>query len=327
MHTKLLRISALFPMALLSSAAIAEDPTVDMSGLIYGHYGYDLTEDADGYNQFDIDRVYVTAKSKLGKGFSAQVTSDMGRLKNSDDTKTRAFLKYAYLESKLNDEFKLRFGMSITAWASQADKFVGARYISKSLSDKNKVLSTSDIGVQALGKHMDGMVKWQAGVVNGDGYGSPESSKTKAFQGRVTVDPMSGNDDIKLPIGAFISQDIMVADGEDGAQVIAAGMGVDTKVALVWGEYLMHNEGDASASGYSASVVGKIGKVANVLVRYDNFDPSTDAEDDATNTIITGVTKDIHAGISAALTYERATAEATPDVPSQGAFVRMQVGF
>ena len=309
------------------SVAAAGDSSVDLSGLIYAHYGYGLDEAADGYNEFDIDRVYLTAKSRLGKGFSARVTTDVGRTGSEDDTKIRAFLKYAYLESKLNDEFKLRFGASGTAWTSQYDKFVGYRWVSKSLADKNKVLSTSDIGVQALGKHMDGMVSWQAGVINGDGYGSPETSSTKALQGRLTVDPLSGNEDIKLPIGAFISQDVLVAEDEEGAQVVAGGVGVDTQFAMLWGEYLMRNEGDASGAGYNATVVGKIDKVANVLVRYDNFDPSTDVDDDATATIIVGVTKDIHGDFSAGLTYEQATPEADDAEASSGIFVRMQAGF
>jgi hypothetical protein len=327
MHTNQWRVAVTLPLALLSGTALAETPSVDLGGLLYAHYGYLLDEEAHGYNEFDIDRVYLTARSKLGKGFSARVTTDMGRTGSEDDTRIRTYLKYAYLETKLNDEFKLRFGASGTAWCSQYDNFVDHRWISRSLADKNKVLSTSDIGVQALGKHMDGMVRWQAGIINGNGYSRPEVSRTKAIQGRVTVDPMSGNDDIKLPIAAFVSQDIMVAEEEEGGQVIAAGLGVDTNYALVWGEYLMHNEGDASASGYNATVLGKIGDIANVLVRYDSFDPSTKTDDDATTTIITGLTKDVHAGISAGLTYERATPQADPDAVSHGVFVRMQAGF
>ena len=118
-----------------------------------------------------------------------------------------------------------------------------------------------------------------------------------------------------------------MTEEEEGAQVLAAGLGLDTKYALAWGEYLMHNEGEASASGYNATVVGKIGKIGNVLVRYDHFDPSTDSEDDATTTIIAGVTKDIHGKISAGLTYEQATPEVEDADASSGIFVRMQAGF
>jgi hypothetical protein len=317
----------LIPLALLSGVALADEPELDMSALMYAHYGISLDEDADGYSAADIDRVYLTAKSRLGKGFSARITTDMGRTGSADDTKIRTFLKYAYLESKLNDSIKLRFGASGTAWCGQYDKLWGHRYVAKSLADANKVLSTSDFGVQVHGKHSDGLVRWQAGVVNGDGYSSPEVSSTKSAQARVTVDPLASSDDIKLPIGAFVAQDIMVAEDEEGVQVIAAGLGIDTSMALVWGEILMESEGDASASGYSATLVGKVPSVGNLLARYDSFDPSADVEDDATQTIIGGFTRTIHGDINAGLTYERETLEADPETPSHGVFARMQVGF
>jgi len=327
MLISLRRIPAALSLALVSGVALAESPTVDLSGLVYAHYGYWLDEEADGYNEFDIDRVYLTAKSKLGNGYSARITTDMGRTGSEDDTRIRTFLKYAYLETKLTDEFKLRFGAAGTAWCGQYDKFWGHRYVSKSLADVNQVLSTSDIGVQAYGRHLDGLLSWQAGLVNGNGYSSPEISTTKSAQARLTLDPMSGNDDIKLPIGAFIAQDILVAEDEEGEQVIAAGIGIDTRLVLVWGEYLMDNQGEASASGYSATLVGKLGDMANVLVRYDNFDPDADTDDDATTTIIAGLTRDFHERISAGLTYERATLEADPDTVSHAIFARMQAGF
>ncbi len=105
MHTNQWRVAVTLPLALLSGTALAETPSVDLGGLLYAHYGYLLDEEAHGYNEFDIDRVYLTARSKLGKGFSARVTTDMGRTGSEDDTRIRTYLKYAYLETKLNDEF------------------------------------------------------------------------------------------------------------------------------------------------------------------------------------------------------------------------------
>jgi hypothetical protein len=198
------------------AAWAAEAPAVDLSGLIYAHYGYALEEQADGANAFDLDRVYLTARSRLGKGFSTRVTTDVGRTGSADDTKLRPFLKYAYLQSKLNQSYSLRFGASGTAWCGQYDAFWGHRFIAASLADKNKLLSTSDLGVQALGKHMGGLLSWQAGVINGEGYGAPEVTSTKAAQARLTVDPLSSAPTLRLPISAFISQDILVASGEQG---------------------------------------------------------------------------------------------------------------
>jgi hypothetical protein len=309
------------------AAWASEAPEVDLSGLLYAHYGYALQEQAEGANEFDLDRVYLTARSGLGKGFSTRITTDVGRTGSGDDTKLRPFLKYAYLQSKLNDSYSLRFGASGTAWCGQYDSFWGHRFLAKSFADGHKLLSTSDLGVQALGKHMDGLLSWQAGVINGDGYGAPEVSSTKAAQARLTVDPLSSSADLKLPISAFISQDILVAPGEQGTQTLAAAVGMKSELLLLWTEVLTQRTGDAAAAGASASAIATAGELGNLVVRYDHFDPDTSAEDDATATLIGAVSKDIHAGISASLSYERATPQGDADLVSHGAFVRMQAGF
>ena len=316
-------------LGLLASApALADEgPSVDLSGIIFGHLGYPLDVDDGRYSEFDLDRVYLTARSKLGEGFSARVTTDMGRTGAPEDTKLRPFLKYAYLELEGSEEVMFRFGASGTAWTGQYDDFWGHRYVAKSLADGTGVLSSSDIGVQAYGRHKDGMVSWQVGVFNGEGHGSPESSWTKTAQACVTADPMSSSDEVKLPISIFISQDILVAKVEQGKRVVAAGMGVDTPMALLWGEYLMQDQGAASAAGYSATVIGKAGDLANLLLRYDRFDPGLGTDGNATTTMIAGLTRDFLEKVSAAVTYERATPEADPDAVSQGVFVRIQAGL
>jgi hypothetical protein len=309
------------------AAWAAEAPAVDLSGLIYAHYGYALENQADGANAFDLDRVYLTARSRLGKGFSTRVTTDVGRTGSADDTKLRPFLKYAYLQSKLNQSYSLRFGASGTAWCGQYDAFWGHRFIAASLADKNKLLSTSDLGVQALGKHMGGLLSWQAGVINGDGYGAPEVSSTKAAQARLTVDPLSSAPTLRLPISAFISQDILVASEEQGTQTLAAAVGLQSDQLLLWTELLTQRSGDGAAAGASASAIAAVGELAKLVVRYDHFDPDRSAEDDATATLIGAVSKDIHAGISASLSYERSTPQSASDAVCHGAFVRISAGL
>lgn len=316
-----------FVLGPTGAAWAAEAPAVDLSGLLYAHYGYALQEQADGANEFDLDRLYLTARSKLGKGFSTRVTTDVGRTESADDTKLRPFLKYAYLQSKLNESYSLRFGASNTAWCGQYDGFWDHRFLAKSFADSNKLLSTSDLGVQALGEHMGGLLSWQAGVINGDGYGAPETSSTKAVQARLTVDPLSSAQQLKLPISAFISQDILVASEEQGTQTLAASVGLQSDRLLVWTEVLTQQAGESAAAGASASAIAPVADLAKLIVRYDHFDPDTSVEDDAIATLIGAVSKDIHASISASLSYERVTPQAAADQVSHGTFVRMQAGF
>ena len=329
---------------MFSSSSIAGDkPEIKWGGKIYAHYGYMLGEDAEKYNEFDIDRVYLTAKAKLDSNLSVRVTTDIGRAKPQEvevtgeggesatvevpeDEKLRVFLKYAYLEWAAADSVKLRFGAAGTAFVGYYDKFWGQRYLAKSFTDDQKILDSSDIGIHALGKISDGLVTWQAGVINGDGYGSAEASSTKAVQGRVTVDPMSGGDS-SLPITVFAQQDVMAPDGEDPVRVLAGAAGYKMDYLTFWGEYVLQSEGDASGSGYSVTLMPKIPDVLNVIARYDHWDPNADADGDAETMIRAGVSRDFLKKVSGAVIYERTTLESAKDAPEHGVFVRMQAGF
>ena len=327
---------------ILSPSALAGDkPEIKWSGKVYAHYGYMLGEEAEKYNEFDIDRVYLTAKAKLDSDLSVRVTTDIGRAKPQgadvdgdgsedievpEDEKLRVFLKYAYLEWAAADSVKLRFGAAGTAFVGYYDKFWGQRYLAKAFTDDNKILDSSDIGIQALGKISDGLVTWQAGVINGDGYGKAEASSTKAVQGRVTVDPMSGGDS-SLPITVFAQQDVMAPDGEDPVRVLAGAAGYKMDNLTFWGEYVLQSEGEVSGSGYSVTLIPRIPDVLNVIARYDHWDPDSDTDGDAETTIRAGVSRDFLKKVSGALTYERTTLEAAKDTPEHGVFVRMQAGF
>ena len=165
-----------------------------------------LDDDADSYNAFNVTRAYVTVKSDINESFATRVTTDIGLVKGSDDTKLRSFLKYAYLEWKDPlDGLKIRFGAAGTGLIGLHDKFVGRRWVEKSFTDRTKkILSSSDFGIHAMGKHADGMFTYQASIINGEGYGKVEDGKDKTAQLRLTVDPLSSGD-VSLPISAFVS--------------------------------------------------------------------------------------------------------------------------
>ena len=79
------------------SQALAD---IKVKGKIYGNWAMSLDDDADSYNAFNVTRAYVTVKSDINESFATRVTTDIGLVKGSDDTKLRSFLKYAYLEWK-----------------------------------------------------------------------------------------------------------------------------------------------------------------------------------------------------------------------------------
>lgn len=327
-------------LLLASSLALAEDkpaappaPTVKMGGVVFAHYGFDLSDGADGYNSFDLDRVYLTARGELTEHLATRVTLDADRIKPIDvagtdvsvDTKTRVFVKHAYLEwKKVAPGVKLRFGMADTAWAPYYDTFWGYRFLAKSAADENKFVDTSDLGIQAMGEHAKGVVNWQVGIINGEGYGKVEVDASKTVQARITVDPLAPQKGMNLPINGFVSQSF----GGDGDTITLYGgaVGFKMKYGVAWAEYLGRSSAGVSGQIISATLMPKIPDILTIVGRLDMVDPDTGAQGDATTKIIAGVGHEFFEKVTAVATFERQSLEGV-DAASQGVFLRMQAGF
>ena len=328
------RILAMAPITALAMlaqpASASEGPQIKSGALIFAHYGVDLSEQptedhSEGDprpNEFDIDRVYLDFKTKIDDTFSARITPDVGR---TNDKKLELFLKYAFLQVKASDDIKLRFGSAGTPQVGFSDNFWGQRWLAKSFTDQEKILSSADIGAHALGKHADGLFSWSAALINGEGYGNPEVDTDKAAQARLTVDPLHG--DIKLPISVFASRDVFTHEDIDPTTTLVASIGFAQEYINVWGEYVTDTTGDLGGAGVSTNVIAKIPDLFNVIARYDMWDPDTETDVDAHATIRAGLTKDFAKKISAGLIYEQTREETDMDNPSKGLFLRMQAGY
>jgi hypothetical protein len=310
-------------------------PDTKVSGILFAHYGYLLTDGSDGYNEFGLDRAYLVAESKLSGHLATRLTLDADRLKATTlpddsevtvDTKYRVFVKHAYLEGRWESYgLKTRGGIIDTPYAPYYDKFVGIRYVIESFPKQNKVLETADIGAGLWGNHADGLLDWNVSLLNGEGYSKPEIDEGKAVQARVIVDPLAKGE-MNLPITGFVSMNGQPSVGDPIITAIGA-VGFKQDYLVAWAEYLLVMQGDLSGGGYSATLAPKAPDVGGLLLRYDHFDPNADADDDASDTIIAGVTHDFVEKVSLAGTYERITPEATPDAPGRSVFVHMQAGF
>lgn len=329
----------MFVTLLLATVAHADDkpePEVDLGATIFARYGYVLSDGADGYNEFAIDRAYLFGKAKITRRLGARVTLDVGRFdalvdstgaEYTLDTKHRAFLKHAYLEWKdWAPGMSVRAGMIDTPYVPYAEKFLGTRYIGKVFTDDQKVLGSADLGVNIAGEHAGGVVNWGAAVLNGEGYDKPEQNAGKSVQARLSVDPLAKKDKSKLPITAFVNFNDQGPDA-DAILTYVAALGYKMPFLTLWGEYVGVNEGDTSGSGFSASLLPGMPKYGYLVARYDHFDPDGSAENDAVDEITAGVGHDFADKVSLALTYERATAEAAPDTPGHGVFLHLQAGF
>jgi len=334
-------------MLFASSISYAEEfePSVDVSGLIFAGYGLDLSDGAEGESEFLLDRTYLTVRGNITEALSTRLTLDVGRAKPQtitvpdgaggeveidvpEDTKFRYYMKYAYLQWKTPiSGVKMQFGAAGSPLVGYGDKFWGHRYVSKAFTDRNKILSSSVIGLHFVGSYADSPISWQANLINGEGYGSPEDGSDKTSQLRISADLLSGSDAGSLPVTVFGSTEFLTAEDDDPTTVLVGAGGYKMSHFLLWGEYVMELEGDVTGSGYSAVVMPRIPEVGSLFMRYDYWDPNTDADLDASTTIIAGVSRDFARKVSAATTYERETAEAASDTPSHGVFIHAQAGF
>lgn len=309
-------------------------PEVEVGGMVYAHYGLDLTDGKKNFNDFGVDRAYVFAKAKIAPRLGARITLDADRMKpvSTDtgdftfDTKYRIFLKHAYLEWKdFAPGMKVRAGMIDTPYQPFFDQFWEHRYVAKGMSDEQGLMSTSDLGVSIGGTHAKGLVDWTAGVYNGEGYSKVEVDSGKSVEARITVDPLARGEKYTLPLTGFV--DYHMNQDADPTITYAGSAGFKMPYVWIWGEYVGRSQGAASGGGYSAAVLPGMPKVGRLVFRYDHWDPSNDTDKDATDKIVGGVSHNFYEKVSLAATYERVTAEASPDTPSHGVYLRMQAGF
>ena len=313
------------PPAPKAEAKKFEVPPVKMGGLIFAHYGYDLTKSAKSANSFELDRAYLTAQAQMSEHLGAKITLDAGRLDDTAaDTKIRVFVKNAALEAANGKAIKARFGVVDTGYVPYAESFMGGRYIAKFMADDQKLQSTADIGINAQGEQAGGLVSWHASVLNGEGYSKPELDAGKTGAARVTVNPLAKNDKLALPITGFVAYAIPPKNG-DSVITYAGALGVKVPHVYGWFEYVGKSTAGVSTGGVSATVSPRFPKYANVILRVDRFDPDAKATGDSFLKLIGGVSHDFLEKTSVALTYERTQPEKGD--ASHGVFVHMQAGF
>ena len=327
--------SLLLPLAHAEDNAEPKFPVVKPAGMLFLRYAYDLTEGAEGNNSFSADRLYLRTDVQMNKMIGARITLDADRVKPATlgdgstltlDTKYRVFVKHAYVEVKGLGPIKIRAGMVDTPWGPYADGFTGNRYIADNFAKAVSVLPTADLGVSVLGTHAKGLVDWNLSFLNGEGYDKVELDAGKAIQARISVDPIVSQKERNLPISGYIGYFGHPTDGVP-TLVYAGAVGFKMPQLLVWAELLGEIEGETSGMGYSATLNPRLPDIAGLVVRYDHWDPDTQADDDAGTTLIAGLQKEFIEKVAVAVTYERSWDDVAPDAPTHGVVVHAQAGF
>ncbi len=194
--TLLTGVAAAACLMAVASTASAQSwaDTTTVSGRMY----YDLSDistKVDGTKSgangtgFDIKRFYIGIDHKFTDMFSANITTDFQY--NSTLGATELYIKKAYLQASFSPQFNVRAGSTDLPWIPYAESIYGYRYVENTLSDKQKVGTSADWGLHALGTFGDATtgntLSYQLSMINGNGYKNPSRAKSMDFEGRVSA--------------------------------------------------------------------------------------------------------------------------------------------
>ena len=149
------------------------------NGSITGVTYFDYTRENDA-SAFNFNRQYFSYSIDMSNDAKFKVVFDVGRTNkatdelgnNIEDTRLVTFLKKAQLDHKC-EWGMTNLGLIGTNTYGIQEKNWGYRFIEKSALDKNKFVSTADLGV---GVSMNLLNNFNVGIqyLNGEGYKSPE---------------------------------------------------------------------------------------------------------------------------------------------------------
>lgn len=188
------RRSIILPLGALLLAAFVTNAgaqtTVD--GLIYASYRYGLVTDTtftpEGRpNNFEIDRAYLSMRSRAAGGIATRVTIDVDTRRAAANQQTFR-LKYAYADwTPEGSVFTYRLGMQNTPFIGYLEDLWGYRMQGTVPLDRYRYTSSSDLGFTVDMTSKTRTVTAHAGVFNGEGYSAAPGDGYKDVAGRLSV--------------------------------------------------------------------------------------------------------------------------------------------
>ena len=291
-------------LGMLPAAVAAQDkaPQVKVGGVVYAQYLYLLTDEADGANNFDINRAYVNVTGTLGGGFATRVTADIYRVA---DGSLAYRLKYAYgAYTPEGSPITIKLGQMQTPWIEFEETLWDYRMQGTVAVDRNGYMSSSDFGAGVDGSWGKDRVSAQLGVYNGEGYNRTPGDKGKDLMGRVSVRLMPTDDDSRT--GGLRLSGYGQTGSPTGGGIRQRALGMvsyRSKLVTLAGEYAMTrdrlNDPPAPALPDAATIRGRVitafgvlrvpSSPVSVIGRVDVVDPNTDGTGDRRTRYIGGV--------------------------------------
>jgi hypothetical protein len=186
-----------------AARASAQAAQTNVGGLIFLRHWTDLTDNGKkkGYDQVDLDRVYLNYTQDLTPRIKLRVTTDIYQnsaataVRDSGGTRVPSYyngwtirLKFGYADfAHLLPRGTLRLGLIPTHWFDYVEGLWKYRVVSPVLMDVEGQNSSADLGAGYLAKLPRGYGEFYAIGVNGTGYTSPENNRQKDYAGRLSL--------------------------------------------------------------------------------------------------------------------------------------------
>lgn len=357
---------AAIPQAMSAQAAAQAPATTTpptLSGTIRGNYHYLLGGPREDFNQFALERVYVTVKGTPAPKLDYRVTTDV--FQSGDGNGWTVRLKYGYLDYGFGVdqpwETRLRAGVLQTVTIEQQETY-WPRWLGPVAIDRHGFFQSADAGVATQTALPNGLGEVYLHVVNGNGYVRRETDRFKDLGGRLSLTPFSSSEN-KLLASTTISG--WVYDGaaasafvNDTIAPVATGLNRDR-----WGVHAaMKDPRLTLAADYSVraddvergtnrpldprTVTARDGAVASgfaivrplafasasgtsplaLIGRYDRVEPDDARDDDAFHYFLAGGIYDINKRFSMSLNYQEQLGGVAPS-PFRGVFANIVVDF
>ena len=242
-----------------------------ITGVTY--FDYKFGNEASGFN---FNRQYFNYAIHMSNDVKFKVVFDVARINklidfsgNSEDTRLVVFLKKAQLDYKSNWG-KINLGLIGTNTYAIQEKNWGYRFIEKSALDKNKFVSTADLGIGFSRKIKDDLsISFQ--LVNGEGYKQAQLDKYQ----KLSINTIYGEKNLLKNEGfnlgfSFSSENTVYKP--ISITSIYGGFSLNGLRAAVESSYL--TDQDLVKSLFSFSSAYKINSKIDIFYRYDILEES-----------------------------------------------------
>lgn len=326
---------------------------LSIGGLAYLDYSAGTTyHDGTDFNKFSITRGYVNIKKDISPWFKVRVTPDITQLLSGD---IELRMKYYYADFLFQDysfltENDLRVGLAQMPWLDFQESINIYRMQGTMFQERFKNFDSGDMGIGVLGNFGGKLSKEQQeeigyptpyagryggyhiGLYNGGGYHAKEENQDKAIEYRVTLRPLADSTPgLQLTYFGLAGKGNTAASPKwkSGTSLIS----YQNRYTVLTGEYVkgrgkQDGADENSKKGYSVFGDFKLAMYnrLSIMIRYDVWDPNTDAGDDEETLFIGGVSVKIEGNNYILVDYEQRHKDSTEDYDKKGQVV-LQLSF